>query len=314
MSGKSGTPGAADGRGARRREVVFVKYFQKGSTDIAADQMAEALQRRGLVARSLPAAEIGAVRDAILIFVKRADLLHLLGARRRGNALVLDVHDTIVFKRGIRYRSLYDGLIFRTRRALADFGGGKPGGVVIPHHWDERYRPHHASIQRGAELKVAFIGHPRSWPFEQPIPGVELVVDDWFRRAVEFNAHLSVRRPGREALYKPNLKVATAAACNAVLLTTPDESAVESLGAGYPFYVGWDAPSVVEGLRRAERMLGGAEWRQALARLAEVRAETTLDRITDLYVEYLQRFGELAELDAEARSAVVPRVSTSVPW
>src|SRR5258708_37448765 len=88
------------------REVCFVKYYQKGSTDIAADQMAVALQRRGIAARSLFAGELGSARDAVLVFIKRADLLDLLRARRRGNALVLDVQDTLVFKRGLRYGPL----------------------------------------------------------------------------------------------------------------------------------------------------------------------------------------------------------------
>jgi hypothetical protein len=36
-----------------RREVCFVKYYQKGSTDTAADQMAVALRSRGIAARAL---------------------------------------------------------------------------------------------------------------------------------------------------------------------------------------------------------------------------------------------------------------------
>lgn len=145
-------------RGVPPREVCFVKYYRKGSTDIAADQMTGALQRRGIAARSLFASEIGDVRGAVLIFIKRADLADLLGARLRGNVLITDVHDTVVFKRGVRFASLYHGMIFRNRRACEDFGRGRPGAVAIPHHWDERYRPHEAPLDR---LRLAYIGEPR---------------------------------------------------------------------------------------------------------------------------------------------------------
>ena len=273
------------------RQVCFVKYYQKGSTDIAADQMMVALQRRDIDARSLFATELASVRDAVLIFIKRADLAHLVAARLRGNALVVDVHDTVVFKRGVRYGALYDGMIFRNQRARLDFGKGRAGAVTIPHHWDDRYSPHRAPEDR---LRLAYIGEPRSFPPGWELPGVEMVVDNWFARAAAFNSHLSLRRPGREMLYKPNMKVATAAVCAAVLLTTRDDSALEHLGEDYPFYTGPTQHEVVAAIRRAEGQVGGPAWRQALATLAEVKERTSLERITDLYVDYLQRFGELA--------------------
>src|SRR6185503_2535530 len=288
-------------RPAPPRDVVFVKYYQKGSTDIAADQMTVALQRHGIAARSVFASELATVRDAVLVFIKRADLLDLLAARARGNALVVDVHDTIVFRRGVRWSALYDGMIFRNQRGCADFGRGRPGAVVIPHHWDDRYSPHRAPLDR---LRLCYIGERRSFPEEwEPLPSVELVVDDWFGRAAAFNSHLSMRRPGREMLYKPNLKVATAAVCEAVLITTRDASAVEHLGEGYPFYCGPERDEVVAAIRRAETQVGGAAWQEALAILAEVKRRTSLERITELYVDYLQRFGELATLPAGANAA-----------
>ena len=262
------------------REICFVKYYQKGSTDIAADQMVAPLRARGVATSAAFAPEARRRRDAVLVFIKRADLRDLLLARLRRNILVLDVHDTIVFKRRVRFAALYDGMIFRNRRALEDFG--RRGSVLIPHHWDERYGPHEAPLDR---LRVGFLGDPRSLPFE--VPGVEPVFTDWFAQARRFNAQLSIRRPGRETLYKPNLKVATAAACGAVLITTRDEAAREHLGDDYPFYCDADRDAVVAALARAERLLGGPEWRLALARLAAVRERCTLDSVTDRYLDYL---------------------------
>lgn len=277
--------------------MAFVKYYQKGSTDIAADQMAVALQRRGIAARSIFARELRTLRDAVLVFVKRIDLLDLWRARRAGNALVVDVQDTVVFKRGIRYAALWDGIIFRSRRQLEDFGRGRPGAVLIPQHWDERYSPRTVSDDR---LRLGFLGDPRSFPFPEPLPGVTPVFDDWFGRAPEFNAHLSVRGTTRERLYKPNNKVSTAGACNAVLLTSRDEAAREHLGDDYSFYTEPDRESVMAAIAALERRVGGADWLRALEQLAAVRAATSLERTTDLYLDYLSRFGELRSVDGGA--------------
>jgi hypothetical protein len=103
------------------RHVCFVKYWDRGSTAIGADQMAPALERLGVAVRSVHAAEARGVRDAVLVFIKRADLADLLAARARGNRLVLDVQDTLVFRRWISHWPLYDAIIFRNRRQAADY-------------------------------------------------------------------------------------------------------------------------------------------------------------------------------------------------
>ena len=300
-SNASARPAPAPSRGsspARQssaaREVCFVKYYQKGSTDIAADQMAVALRRRGVAARSIFASELQGLHDAILVFVKRIDLLDLWRCKRAKNPIVVDVQDTVVFKRGIRYAAAWDGMIFRSRRALDDFGRGRAGAVLIPQHWDERYRPRTVPDDR---LRLGFIGDPRSLPFEEPVPGLTAVFDDWFGRAGEFNAHLSVRGTRREQLYKPNNKISTAAACNAVLLTSRDEAAREHLGDDYPFYTDPDREAVIAAIAVLERRVGGTDWKRALEQLAAIRVATSLDRTTDLYLDYLSRFGELRTLE-----------------
>ena len=89
------------------RKIYFVKYYDKGSTVMGADQVSEALRARGIESRSVYPTDLKEVRDAILVFIKTSKLPDLLGARTRGNRLVLDVQDTVVFKRWIKNRWLY---------------------------------------------------------------------------------------------------------------------------------------------------------------------------------------------------------------
>lgn len=266
------------------RQVFFVKYWERGSTAIGADQMAPAVERLGVAARSIPAAEIGGLRDSILVFVKRADLGHLLAARARGNRCVLDVQDTLVFRRWISHWPLYDGVIFRNRRQQADYAPRRAVSRTIYQHWDPRYRPH---VNGHGGVRVGYLGIPRSLDTRARLPEVEMVdADGWFARCGAFDAHLSVRGTRRELLYKPNAKVATAAACEAVLITTRDAAALELLGDDYPFYLEAAAPgAVAAGIARARRAHGGAEWDEALARLRALRDELAIERVAERYLE-----------------------------
>src|ERR1700760_4415928 len=88
--------------------VAFVKYYEKGSTVMGADQIAEGLRARGWDARSLPVAQGRGVEPGILVFIKTSRLDHLLRFNARGHRLVLDVQDTVVFKRRIKNKWLYD--------------------------------------------------------------------------------------------------------------------------------------------------------------------------------------------------------------
>lgn len=274
--------------------VAFVKYYEKGSTVMGADQVAERLRARGWDARSIPVREIGTVRGGILVFIKTSRLDHLLRARACGNRLVLDVQDTVVFKRRIKNRWLFDALIFKNGRQLTDFGRpGRPDRVIY-HQWDPRYSPNQAPRDR---MVLGYLGSVRSLPSGWRLPEEAEFVEfedsepeRVFRGAPRFNAHLAVRQPGRELLYKPNCKVSTAAACEAVLITTRDVTTVELLGEDYPFYCDLDPESVRAAIERARSSFGSAEWEKALERLRAVRERTRFDRILD---EYEDLFREL---------------------
>jgi hypothetical protein len=273
--------------------IGFVKYYDKGSTVLGADQIAAGLAARGWDARSLYVRDLASLRNGVLVFIKTSRLDHLLLARARGNRLALDVQDTVVFKRRVKNRWLYDALIFKNRRQLADFGRppGSRGRLdrVIYHQWDPRYGPNRAPRDR---LVVGYLGTQRSLGLLRGLPGVECVEDGYFAAADRFNAHLSVRNPGREILYKPNCKVSTAAACDAVLVTTRDLTTVELLGEDYPYYCEPERESILAAIERARATFGGAEWHAALDRLRAVRELTRIERVLDEYEILLRQLLE----------------------
>jgi hypothetical protein len=266
--------------------LAFVKYYDKGSTIMGADQIAAGLSERGWNARSIPAAELPSISGGVLVFIKTSRLDHLLLAKARGNRLVLDVQDTVVFKRRIKNRWLFDALIFKNRRQLADFARPERADCLIYHQWDPRYSAHQAPRDR---LAIGYLGLSRSLALWGNLPGVEYVDDGYFEAAKRFNCHLSIREPGRELLYKPNCKVSTAAACEANLITTRDESTVELLGQDYPFYCEPERGSILAAIEHARAAFGSAEWRRGLERMRRVRELTRMDRVLDQYEALLRR-------------------------
>ena len=203
---------------------------------------------------------------------------------------MLDVQDTVVFKRRIKSRWAFDALIFRSEMAARDFSRAGYPDTVIHHHWDERYAPHSAPLDR---LRLGYLGEPRSLDLWGDLPNVECVPEaHWFDRAPHFNCHLSIRREGREWKYKPNCKVSTAAVCGAALITTRDETSVELLGADYPFYCADSGrDEVARVIAEAERELGGPRWQLALERLSRVRELTSMARELDDYEALFRKLG-----------------------
>jgi hypothetical protein len=271
------------------RPVLFVKYYDKGSTVIAGEQLSEVLRARGVESRTVYAHELAGVSDSILIFIKTSKLPHLWRARRRRNTLILDLHDTLVFKRHVKNRRFFHGLIFRNRMQLEDYGRRGPGAVLIYHHWDPRYRPNEVG---DAAFKVGYLGEERSFELWGQLPGVRCYgLDRMHEGARHLNCHLSIRAAPREMRYKPTMKVVTAAACDAVLITTRDSAALDLLGPDYPYYTDPGRDSVLRAIDHARKTFGTALWRSALDTMRRIKPAHTIDAEIHQYLEYLRRFG-----------------------
>lgn len=267
------------------RPIVFVKYYDKGSTEFGGHQVSDALEMRGIRAETVYASELSRHRDSILVFIKTSKIHHLAAAKLRGNLLVLDVMDTLCFKRRIKNRFLYDGIIFRNEKQRADYAAPRAMNEMILQQADPRYRPNTARDG----LRIGYFGVERSITLWKQIPGVDFYSGDWFGPSLDYNCHLSIREPAREVLYKPGTKVATAAACHANLITTRDSSALELLGEDYPYYTEPHLEGVMKTIDHARNTFGTDVWFRGLEKMAQIREMTKFDRILDHYVDFFQR-------------------------
>jgi len=266
------------------RPVVFVKYFDKGSTVLGAHQMEAALAELGVESRTLYADEIGNIEDSILVFIKKARLHHLLRARLQGNLTILDVQDTLCFKRRLKNRPWFHGILFRSQKPLDDYGGNAEGSVKIYLQWNVNYRPNTVS---GKKFKLAYFGDPRSFSYWGELAGVPCVPEGrFFDESPNYNCHLSIRTSPRDVLYKPTCKISTAAACDAALITTRDEASLEVLGEDYPYYTESDPESVRRAIEFARESFGGPLWNATLAQMRQIREEHSIKSVASQYQDY----------------------------
>lgn len=278
------------------RPVYFVKYFDKGSTILGGELMCETLGEKGIDARMINASDLSRVRDSILIFIKKGEFQHLIPARLRRNILVLDTQDIMavsqqwlgIERQGrLKNRSLYHAVIFRSQKALADFGDGNGTSTMIYLPWNPQYAPNRVSDD---DFRIAYLGDPRSFRYWDQLPDLPCIPEDrFFAEAPDYNCHISIRADPREADYKPTCKVSTAAACNANLITTRDAASLEVLGPDYPYYTEPDIDSVLQAIEKARATLGGEIWKAGLERMREVYASHDPETITLQYVDFLSR-------------------------
>lgn len=279
-----------------RLPIRFVKKDDSGSAILRAHQMAEALRSRGHDA--LVAVSAADVRESLVVFVKHLEKEEIDLAAAQGNVVVFDPVDKFTFHDFSRYdadevrryfRGLH-GVIHPNSRHMKDFREYFPEDAqhaVIHHHWDPRFRAAAAGGCRpGDRFSIGYIGDAAN--FVPAAPEVTAVFD-YARRLDEcgrFTCHYSVRTDSTGLRYKPATKVSVAACMEANIVTTRDDSALELLGADYPYFTDPQPEAVRETVRYARETFGSETWRKGLSRMNEVRARTRLSRIAKKYENF----------------------------
>lgn len=238
-----------------------------------------------------------ALRGAVVIFLKGSgfcfDADGLERLRTEARAICIDHVDAVVGLGPIF--PLADLHIFSSHaglRAMAPlFAHGRIRGepAFVTHHADPRIRPRDHGA--ATALRPAYFGAD----FNTVVPDElrprfapeDFALQDDFADAVarmpSANLHWAVRAPGWRGpasapapAFKPFTKGFNAAWAGAnVIVDRAEDDAVEYLGDDYP-YLAEDASdeAVIAAFAKAERTVGGADWRRGLARMTEIRSRS----------------------------------------
>lgn len=250
------------------RNIVFVCGNPSfGSALLRCYQPASRINRRRpetarVISRTVARwGEIESLEESLVIFTltnnegieyfTNGSVEFLVRLRERGNAIYGDIVDSFCFKKHNPFFSKntnfllnkLDGFIIHNRYtklllcAYRDYVN--KDFVLIPHNWNERHEeglPEHAFIDR-----PCYVGGREGFQADRDrFDGAADIFFDYsdIETPRKYWIHLSYRRSDSlEFNFKPCSKLATAAACGSVLITSRDESVVDIVGATYPFFV-----------------------------------------------------------------------------
>ena len=266
------------------RRIVFVTTQSvMGSGRLRAVQIRDELLRHGY--QSEIVADCREVKDAILVYIKGANIDRAAAARERGNKVVVDLIDphqkhchrvlsespakaTRFFLHELP-PALFDGIIFVNSFSYAQYRDYGPECLksVIFHPWDTRF----VQPARFSRFSLACLGHSNA---QISVPDLTNFVlsrhvlrQEVIDQVRQYACHLSVREvdggnsierfgdPRARFYSKSNIKISTAAACGANIISSMDTGSSDVLDREYPYWYDGTAPlgqfvaGVREGLR-----------------------------------------------------------------
>ena len=250
-------------------------------------------------------AKLKKIKNSYIIIIKRAfknegNLLEILKAN--GNTLIWDPLDELTTLKDDQDVKMFDGVIWANKRCQRDMQSYLCEdclAAVIPHHWDPRCAQNNAE-----EYRLVFLGDPTpgniASEYIENIKDIQIescsnVKDmkdkDLFTKALEYNCHFSVRKEDTDDFkYKPNAKLAFASGMCANIILSRDCSNMELLDERYPYYTDSDLASVIKTAAFARSSYGTKTWNEALEMIKDARKDLSLNRISQLYLQFLGQF------------------------
>lgn len=297
----------APGASRLDRPVYFFGAYELSSFKLGAAYPIAGLRRLGIEAASGHGVPVEALRDSILVFVKREipETLERLG--RNGNRIVVDMRDNFARAHGgldpdFVARDVADLLIFPNRALRDHFLSIRPTSSRCEVAYGYADLAVRALFERDPPperraLRGCYFGFPKGLGEEarslrddvEVVPLTEHDFDRQLPRLREFDLHVDWRPPGDDRLYKPLTKILIAAECRSNVLVARAPRVLEILPEDYPFLAGdGEARATFE---RARAAFGTAEWSRALEIMEEVRTRHSFERHLARLVELLASLG-----------------------
>jgi hypothetical protein len=299
----------------KKRRIFFaIRAKNVASTVMRGYQMVQQLRRKGMDANVLDLnhnyCKAEEIKDSIVIFVKNAilrnnDLISIL--KKNKNIVIWDIVDCMIdqqnsilnfFKDNEPAIGMLDGVIYPNNKSKVDWHQHFKSDCLkqtIYHHWDPRLKPN-----RAKNFQLVYAGGPQNIDEHYVNSIGELHIleyktdSDWRNYSAKmsnYNCHFSVRKEGAADFnYKSNAKLSTASATNSNIILTKDFSFTELLDNSYPYYIASNMKNVKEAVRHAKETYGTETWRKALAMMQEVREKTSIQRICEECIRFLNCF------------------------
>ena len=233
------------------KKVIFlVGKTNTGLTDVKGTQPRDALRKKGILSESCIGKLPRDIDNSMIVFIKCFPPKEVMRALKKKCTLVYEIMDNANPFLLENERILCDGIIFPNKRMQKDFDPYLPKktkSFVMYHHWDPRLGETKTKKQN-KNFSLAYFGTAPSknaiFSDELNIP-VFTELSDNLKYKNDFNCIYSMRKEGSmKFLYKPSTKLAIASAVGSNIITSKEPSAVELIGADYPYFTDTDFSSV----------------------------------------------------------------------
>lgn len=278
-----------------------------GSVQLRAFQVAQRLKQH-ISLEVKPLSACNQVKNSLLILVKLRNYTKLRRLTGRGNILVLDILDTIhlldqpatIFQKitGSTIKNLLqdvDAAIFcsdKTRQVYQHYFKTPDLCQTIYHHWDSRFiRTPKPNLN---QIKMAYFGLPRKAYLPEKLSGVDfhdLRSYSQMKSEIfdEYNAHYIVKPDEAYYQYEPLTKIATAAFAQSPVIAKKDHEQ-ELLTNDYPYYIaGMTEAAILSAIEKMQQTYQDKEWIEATAIMEDAYIRTSLQRITQDYLKFINQ-------------------------
>lgn len=292
------------------KKIYFVvDCIGVGSTILRAVIMMQYLQKRGVFADiidlSLGKKRLKTIRDSILVFIKQSaiddqemfDLLKL-----QNNILVWDPIDGLEDNKEKKCIKHFNAAMMPNQVCIDKYKKYFNDNCllqIIYHHWDPRCQPNTCN-----EFHLLYLGDTTPENIKQEyidtIPELdvhqvrskkEADEKDIFNLFKEYSCHFSVKAKEHDGfIYKPPVKLATAAATHSNIIISRDPSSLEILDNSYPFFTSGDLKDVIDKVALAKESYGTKLWDEALSHMLDIKERLSLTSITKDYIKLFRRF------------------------
>jgi len=278
-------------------KIIFVRTNACGSGMHYGVQAADNLAKFGIDAQCIYREEFlrTTINADIMVAVKHLTKEMSLKARKQNMKVVVDVVDNKrICKAGFLQKDLFDGIIFCTKTLRDYLQESLPlCHAVIYQQPDIRYVSNAAS-----KYCIAYVGPRRNIPKEYrsfvDIVGTQEIKETGYTKKIfktigSYSCHFNVRPEGSEHfLYKPNTKLATAAACMANIVMSRDSAHIELMDQSYPYYTASDLASVKKTLDLARRSYRDKLWRHGLDMIRDLRERLSPQNVAQQYIAFFK--------------------------
>jgi len=279
-----------------------------GSVQLRAFQVAQALKKH-ISLEVKPLSACYQVKNSLIILVKLRNYTKLRRLTGRNNTLVLDILDTInlldqpstIFQKitGTTIKSLFkqvDAGIFcsdKTQQAYQHYFKHPNLCQTIYHHWDSRFN--RSPKPNFDQIKMAYFGLPRKAYLADKLSGIDFhdlrsyndIKSGLFD---QYNAHYIVKPDKAYYQYEPLTKIATAAFAQSPVIAKKDHEQ-ELLTKDYPYYIsGMTKHDILSAIDKMQQTYQDKEWHEATAIMEDVYVRTSLQRIAQDYLKFINQF------------------------